>query len=241
MLHEGDNLDDFKPPFVVHSLHMGNNGKSYLLPGHLDAILLLLDAVHCLLGHILGMDDVSLRSSPVVNYVGISYSLVILAKILLAASDPASGLVTLISIEDLKFDSFLDKLQMKLLSAWGPGKCELAGKYLRIVQSTKTWYQKQETIGSAPLVQPDPLQQQQLQETQQVDMFTQALHIQNSTELPFTFTGLEDSFWNRDGGNFDSSIDNQDNFGMELDPSLGSLFPDLINPCLSDSKAEGRM
>ena len=144
VLHTKDNLDDFKPPFEVTALTLDKSGNNHLLSKHLDFVITLLNATHNLLDHVSTMSIPALRASPVINYVSMCYCLLILIKLGVAVSDPATGLTKYIDSKELNIGLYLDKLHDKLMCAWGPGICQLAEKNFRIVDRTRTWYQQQQ-------------------------------------------------------------------------------------------------
>lgn len=141
-LHFNHNVDDFRLPFTEESLKNVDSSSDALTQNQIAAIEACLKAAHGILDTMINFTPDEVLALPLLLYfVRCIYALVILLKMHVAISTPASELGKLLQNADLKIEYYLDALvdHFGRIFALPYPKPE---KALRIMQLFKEWYRK---------------------------------------------------------------------------------------------------
>lgn len=87
----------------------------------------------------------SLRASPIINFVRMSYAVVILVKLFFLASEPNGALGHILEPESVKVVWYLEQLVPKMAEVAGKGgeMCRAGGKFGMILVKLGEWYRTQ--------------------------------------------------------------------------------------------------
>ena len=142
-LHPDYDTEDFRPPF---SITMKAASRRRLSPPYINAIMVCISASQSLIGTFLDIDIEDARASPTLVFVRVIYAVVILMKLSISASAPASGLGKVLDPEDCKVMYYAERLLAHLdtVAFFQDGKKHvLAFKFRHILSNLKAWFHKQ--------------------------------------------------------------------------------------------------
>ncbi|RDA89974.1 hypothetical protein CP533_0858 [Ophiocordyceps camponoti-saundersi (nom. inval.)] len=182
VLHAHASTEQVRPPFNAEAVV-----KNGLVPGealsttaaHISALSACLTAIDGILDTFLAMDVPSVRCLPVFSFVRVAYAIVVLIKMFVSASDPASDLGRVMDRENMRVDAYLDALLVKFRAAADGHACRPAAKFLVVFVMLKTWFvnnhhhhqqqqqQQQQQPPQPPQPQPQPPKNQQEQQRKQ--------------------------------------------------------------------------
>ena len=95
-MHVDHNIEEFKPPFTEHGLRdsgmASRDDSTPLTAAHIAALSTCLTSIDGIFEAFLSMEIEVIRTLPVLYFVRISYSVVVLVKMYLAAAKPNSEL-----------------------------------------------------------------------------------------------------------------------------------------------------
>lgn len=176
-LHTKAGFDAFRPPFCPDALKEDSVATEALSTAHINALSASLTAIDGIINAFLDMEVYTLRTMPVMNFVRVSYAMVVLLKMYFSASAPRSDLATVIEKDNLKVDHYLDSLIEKFCLAAADGKSRPASKFLVVLAMLRSWFMKQknpekdkkdddEDCPFADKTSPPPQQQAQQQQQQ---------------------------------------------------------------------------
>ncbi|RDA85776.1 hypothetical protein CP532_6305 [Ophiocordyceps camponoti-leonardi (nom. inval.)] len=165
VLHAHASTEQVRPPFNAEAVV-----KNGLVPGeslsttaaHISALSACLTAIDGILDTFLAMDVPSVRCLPVFSFVRVAYAVVVLIKMFVSASDPASDLGRVMDRENMRVDAYLDALLVKFRAAADGHACRPAAKFLVVFVMLKTWF-----INNHHQQQQQQQQQQHQQQHQQ--------------------------------------------------------------------------
>ena len=119
-----------------------------LSPAYIEAIMTCVSSTHILLNIFLDMHPNTIRALPIFQLVRMIYGVVILIKLSLSASTPASEIGKVLDYESVQVTQYMDKLLVHLMRALGPKKHRGASKFLAILMTLKSWYFEQTLKGN---------------------------------------------------------------------------------------------
>ncbi|CAO1606402.1 hypothetical protein XANCAGTX0491_009900 [Xanthoria calcicola] len=131
--------EDFKSPFMVKSVPRGAGGEN-LLPVYIDALSTVQSSTQALLDAFLLLDADGLRALPIVNYVRVTYAIVVLTKLSLSAMAAENPLGKLLDARNLQAAAYQDSLVTHLARAIGSNQFRVASKFFTIVLKLRSWY-----------------------------------------------------------------------------------------------------
>ncbi|KAJ1327474.1 transcriptional regulatory protein LEU3 [Microdochium nivale] len=167
-----DKPDEFSPEALRDPIPTLSQS---LTSAHINALASCLVAIDGIFDTFLAMDAATIRCLPIFNFVRVAYALVVLIRIYFNASLPGSELGKVFSKQDMKVQSYLDRLLDKLRETAASEKCRPASKFLVVLIMLTTWFRKQEGGGdgnsgggaSTKVASDQPEGAQELQQQQQ--------------------------------------------------------------------------
>lgn len=141
VLYVDHDPEDFKPPFVVKRVACGE-GRENLLPVYIDALSTVQSSTQALLDVFLALDIESLRALPIVNYVRVTYGIVVLTKLSLSAVAADNPLGRLLDVRNIQAAAYQDKLVIHLARGIGSKQFRVASKFFMIIFKLRSWYVK---------------------------------------------------------------------------------------------------
>ncbi|KPI37583.1 uncharacterized protein AB675_3929 [Cyphellophora attinorum] len=138
-MHHNHNIDDFKPPFNATPID-GPPDPDFVTPAHIESLTTCMKSVHDVFEAFLSMDVQQLRSLPTLFFVRNSYAAVALIKMYTAVSAKGSKFGSIISIEDLKVDYYLDRMVDRLANTAEGHMCKVAQKFTIIFTMLRQWH-----------------------------------------------------------------------------------------------------
>ncbi|KAL8673192.1 MAG: hypothetical protein Q9168_002384 [Polycauliona sp. 1 TL-2023] len=133
--------EDFKPPFVVKSV-AHHQGEEKLSPIYIDAIWTVQSSTQALLDAFLRLDVKELQALPIVNYVRVTYGIVMLTKLSLSAMAANNPLGQLLDARNIQAAAYQDRLLTHLARAIGSLQFRVASKFFVIIFKLRSWYVK---------------------------------------------------------------------------------------------------
>ncbi len=131
--------EDFRPPFVVKRV-VNKEDRSKLPPAYIDAVSTIHSSTQALLDAFLCLDMDGLRALPIVSYVRVTYSVVVLIKLSLSAMAANNPLGQLLDAWNIQATAYQDKVITHLARAIGSNRFRVAGKFFMVVLKLKSWY-----------------------------------------------------------------------------------------------------
>ncbi|KAI4268483.1 MAG: hypothetical protein L6R38_007830 [Xanthoria sp. 2 TBL-2021] len=130
---------DFKPPFVVKSV-VRSEGRGNLPPMYIDALSTVQSSTQALLDAFLLLNADGLRALPIVNYVRVTYGIVVLTKLSLSAMAAENPLGQLLDARNIQAAAYQDSLVTHLARAVGSNQFRVASKFFMIILKLRSWY-----------------------------------------------------------------------------------------------------
>jgi len=127
------NADDFQPPQLFNTRTARTKPIS---AASANAIMIVIESAHLLLEAMLSMPDDVMKSLPVICYVRMSYSVVLLIKLSAAATAPNSELGKILDVESLRVDHYLKAIIARLKNI---ADYRVAHKFMQIVVKVAMW------------------------------------------------------------------------------------------------------
>jgi hypothetical protein len=153
-MHVNHNVDEFKPPFIESSL--GTVGEdSELTPAHISALSVCLTSIDGIFESFLKLDVETIRCLPVSHFVRVTYAVVVLIKMYLAAANSNSEFGKVINKDNMKVEYYLDGLVDIFRAAAAEDRSRTAARFMMLLTMLKTWFQRHEdgkssTFGEVP-------------------------------------------------------------------------------------------
>jgi hypothetical protein len=127
------NADDFQPPQFLNTRTAATKPIS---AASANAIMIVIESAHLLLDAMLSMPDDVMKSLPVICYVRMSYTVVLLIKMSAAATAPSSELGKILDVESLRVDHYLKAIISRLKNI---SDYRVANKFMQIVVKVAMW------------------------------------------------------------------------------------------------------
>jgi hypothetical protein len=129
----------FMPPQTITSI-IYNQQKGPLSAAYVNAVVACIESMHNLLEAFLTLDIQALRVVPIIVYVRMSYSIVVLIKVYISTFSTVIGSV--LDRKSLKVDHYLSACMSRLKEAAGGRKFRVPDKWLSILSNIDGWYRK---------------------------------------------------------------------------------------------------
>lgn len=140
-MHHNHNIDDFKPPYNINPIE-GPPDPDSVTPAHIESLSACLQSIHAAFNAFLAMDLKSLRALPTLFFVRNSYAAVALIKMYSAVAAKGSKFATIFKPEDLKVESYMDRMINTLAKTGEGGASRVAYKFSFIFTMLKNWHLK---------------------------------------------------------------------------------------------------
>lgn len=111
---------------------------------HIGAISACICHAHSLIDIFLSMSISELRSVPVLVFVRMNYSMVVLIKIYISSKSPRSKVGAFVDTDSIKLGFYLETIINKLVEAAGPIECRSPIAFLGMLLWIRIWYKGQE-------------------------------------------------------------------------------------------------
>ncbi len=142
-LHFNHNVEDFRMPFTEESLKSVNNTSDTLTQNQIAALEACLRAAHGILDTMLSFEIHMVKTLPMLIYfVRCVYAMVILIKMHVAVCTPGSEMGKMMRPEDLKVDSYMDRLIAMFSFVAKEEEFRPHPKILRILNVLREWFGK---------------------------------------------------------------------------------------------------
>ena len=141
-LHADHDADDFRPPF---SLAATRPSSKSLSPPYISAIMVCISSSQRLIDIFLGMSIEAVRACPRLLWIRLCYAIVILMKLSISASTPASELGKVIDPGDCKVLCYSERVIAyldKISTMASQKKHDLSFRFLHVLTNLNFWYQK---------------------------------------------------------------------------------------------------
>ena len=140
-MHHNHNIDDFKPPYNISPVDNPVDPDT-VTPAHVESLTACLQSIHAAFDAILVMDLTTLRALPTMIFVRNSYAAVALIKMYSAVAARGSKFGSIFQAEDLKVESYLDRMVNTLSRTGEGGASRVASKFSFIFTMLKNWHLK---------------------------------------------------------------------------------------------------
>lgn len=184
----------FKPPQAIASVLPALSQSGPLNAAYINAVMMCIESMHSLIDVFLSLDLLVLRTVPIVVYVRMSYSVVVLIKIYISTCCGKLG--SALDRKFLKVAHYLEACMEKVKVAAGGRKYRVPGKWLSILREINEWYRKYELLFTEDDVQlkndSDVLERNQLVEKGQERRRAQVNatnHLCGMPVIPFVHQG----------------------------------------------------
>ncbi|KAL9125505.1 MAG: hypothetical protein Q9217_005307 [Psora testacea] len=139
-LHPDHEPEDFRPPYYV-ATQLTSKIPTRMNPAYVNAIMECFSSAQAVLSTFVDMNISTIRALPAMFFVRITYSCVVLIKLELSSSAPASELGKVLDCDSLNLPSQLEKVVRHQIAVVGSeGKNILAAKFLMIMKTLVRWY-----------------------------------------------------------------------------------------------------
>ncbi|KAL9628467.1 MAG: hypothetical protein Q9164_007264 [Protoblastenia rupestris] len=139
-LHPDHDPEDFRPPFYV-GRQLISKIPAVTNPAYVNAIMECVSSAQTVLSTFLEMKTSMIRALPALVFVRVTYCCVILIKLEISSSSPASELGKVLDSDSLRLPTQLQKVLDHQVAVVGTeGKYMLGGKFLMILQRVVNWY-----------------------------------------------------------------------------------------------------
>lgn len=142
VLHGEHPAEGFKPPFFIHKTRPTPKHEHKLVAPYIDAVLACVTSARAVCDMFLEFDIPTMRALPNLQYVILCYSVVVLAKFHISASNPRSEIGRLIESNDIAIESYVDSIIPHLEKAAGPESFRIPNTFLPIFNRLKEWYKR---------------------------------------------------------------------------------------------------
>lgn len=136
--------ESFRPPFFVENVSQKGSRVEPVSPAYVDAIVACIDASQRLLDDLLSIDIVVSRGIPVMYWARMGYAMLVLVKLSLSTSAPASRLGQFVDASSLKVIEYMDRMLAHLLAISDNNRGSGASKFLATVFKLKKWYTRKD-------------------------------------------------------------------------------------------------
>lgn len=139
-LHVDHSPEDFKAPYQMGSVH-SSDGCEVPTQALANSVAALIYNSHDMLDAFQAMDPARLRGLPVFSFVRVSFSLFILAKLCLSASNPTSRIGRVLDRSSLKIDAYMDRtiLHVRNIVGFGAQKSRVPAIFLALLFKLRHW------------------------------------------------------------------------------------------------------
>lgn len=212
MIHNGP---DFLSP---QSQNMNKVKTRPITTASTNATMTVIESAHFLLDAFLGASDASLKCYPVINYVRMAYSCVLLIKIFAASSAPNSELGKILDPNALKVDEYLKAIVSRLQNLT---EYRVGNKFLQIIVKVAMWHQQHLNSSIAKLGQGHgQLIQPLLNMVVEDDERKAAIKC---------ILGSDKGNADMKNGNCLPSLESRTKLGLSSSPGLGSFATDIFS------------
>lgn len=142
-LHDDHIPESFRPPVQqcqIFTLHMDPNAKC----SHIEATTACICHAHSLLDILLSMSVGELRSVPILVFVRMFYSMLVLIKIYISSKSPKSKIGAFVDTSSIRLGYYLEATINKLVEAAGPIECRSPLGFVGLLMWIRIWYKGQE-------------------------------------------------------------------------------------------------
>jgi hypothetical protein len=147
-MHVDHNVEEFKPPFTEEGLRgsgVSRDDSTPLTAAHIDALSACLTSIDGAFEAFFALDIDTIRTLPILYFVRVAYTVVVLIKMYFAAAKPNSELGKVINKDHMKVESHLDNLLDKFRATAADDKSRPASKFLMVLVMLKTWFHRSKT------------------------------------------------------------------------------------------------
>lgn len=138
--HDGDNLDDFRPPFHLRPPKVPSHLLANLHSARLDSIAASHSSAQSLIKTFLEIPSQTLLVLPSVLFVRVNYAVFIMMKTFFICRFAGNGADNILPITKL-YDC-LDRIICHVFSSTNNGKCSLTVKFHAIFVRARDWFKK---------------------------------------------------------------------------------------------------
>ncbi|KFX93726.1 hypothetical protein V490_04717 [Pseudogymnoascus sp. VKM F-3557] len=131
---------DFVPPYTLYRSQVKNSREEKPTEHYIDAIIACVTSGHDLLDAFLTLDLDKLRAAPVIVYVVVCYTAVVLTKLFISARDPHSELGAFVDVDSLAIDDYSNKVISHVAEAAGSEKFRIPQKFLGVLLRLQKWH-----------------------------------------------------------------------------------------------------
>ena len=150
VLYLDHEVEDFRPPYLVRSMHSPSSQSPPLSPVYVRTIFDLIAAARGTMDVFLNMSPSTVRAAPIIHYIRVIYAMTILLELYMCSKRTGNELDKIIDAEVLWIEHYMSNLQKRLEEAAGREHCRTPEKFKFVLRRMATWYSDQHKDDSSP-------------------------------------------------------------------------------------------
>ena len=148
VLYLDHEVEDFRPPYRIKSMHSQTSKAPALSPAYVQAILNLVTTARGVLDAFLNMTYHIVQAAPIIHYIRVCYAMSVLLELYMSSRRQGNELGKIIDADTLRIEHYLSSLQDKLEEAAGAERCRAPEKFKLVLRRMSNWYSRQHTEDS---------------------------------------------------------------------------------------------